>query len=540
MEASIDLKTILSEKVNSSDFKEYLSSILIDICRIDNTPGKSIKGLAKRENAVFEKLETAINQLDIPGELKRYPVDYEAISDHKSFTPIFYSDDSHPYQNRYNLVFRPALGKDGDNHKPLTFNAHIDTVPPHIPPEKQGDVITGRGSCDDKGNVVIMLGVLRLIADLHKEYGIEPASEHVFMFVIDEETGGNGTLDLLLKPELKDSCQAAVVLECCGNQAYPANRGALWYKIELPLKNIDNPAIVSARLILALEQEGQKIYRESQHHMFPDRPVQTCHGMLGPWGENPSRICGLVEYTIKSKAGIAELEAVVWQGISKYVDLYGDKTRAEGDKPAVVARHFDLDRSDEGFLLKVYGSAGHMGSLHLHDAAITKAAYIITELCESEHDLEPHLNGMDGRAALIMAGGQGFLPTHNTHGIRERMRNACFGVLRNYGFERGEIDSILTTDRLHNSAFCSDQDMSLFNAVSGYLNMYGLEQDPQVKGWTASCDARLFWDVFPGMPVVTAGAGALKDAHSDDEYISLDEMCKNIAALCHLALKYTG
>ena len=40
----------------------------------------------------------------------------------------------------------------------LVLNTHIDTVPPHVPYEREGDVARGRGACDAKGPLAAMLG----------------------------------------------------------------------------------------------------------------------------------------------------------------------------------------------------------------------------------------------------------------------------------------------------------------------------------------------------------------------------------------------
>ena len=44
---------------------------------------------------------------------------------------------------------------DGSPH--VAFNTHIDTVSPHVPYERDGDVIRGRGSCDAKGPLAAIL-----------------------------------------------------------------------------------------------------------------------------------------------------------------------------------------------------------------------------------------------------------------------------------------------------------------------------------------------------------------------------------------------
>lgn len=41
----------------------------------------------------------------------------------------------------------------------LVLNTHIDTVPPHIPYEREGDIVRGRGACDAKGPLAAFLDV---------------------------------------------------------------------------------------------------------------------------------------------------------------------------------------------------------------------------------------------------------------------------------------------------------------------------------------------------------------------------------------------
>ncbi len=46
-------------------------------------------------------------------------------------------------------------GDDDGSH--IVLNTHIDTVPPHLPYERDGDVVRGRGACDAKGPLAVLL-----------------------------------------------------------------------------------------------------------------------------------------------------------------------------------------------------------------------------------------------------------------------------------------------------------------------------------------------------------------------------------------------
>jgi len=80
----------------------------------------------------------------------------------------------------------------GDPH--LVLNTHIDTVPPHVPFERDGDTIRGRGSCDAKGPLAALLAAF---------LAVEPgdAGRVTLAVTPDEETLSTGAAALDLDPD---------------------------------------------------------------------------------------------------------------------------------------------------------------------------------------------------------------------------------------------------------------------------------------------------------------------------------------------------
>ena len=540
MDISLKIKEYIEQRAASDEFREFISDSLVKLCCIDNTPENSIDGIRERETAAFRVIHDLAEGIDLPGNFQLYSVDSERISSHPSYTPVFYSDDPNPYSGRSNLVYHLRPEKTVKSGRPLAFNAHIDTIAPHIPPFIKGPSVFGRGTCDDKGNVIVITGILRILDELMKEFGVIPGNELTFMFVIDEETGGNGSLSLALNRDFCRRFEGLIVLECCGNRAFPANRGALWYRIDLPTDRLKDPIRTSAEIILALEEEGRSIYRESNHPMFPNRPVQTCHGIIGPWGEHPSRICGYAEFSVLTDKDPVDIEPAVWEGVDKYTAVYGDKTLSADNQTPVVLKHFELNKTERGIVLRVFGSTGHMAAVSLNDGALTKAAYIVSELYQFDETLTVKLNRFDEGSRLTMEGGQSFLPTHSIEEIKVRIKDACFRLLKDQGFSRHEIDEIVTMDKLHNAAFAGDADLTLFRKTADCLDRMGLKSSLPPRGWGASCDARLFWEADPQLPIVTAGTGDLDNAHSDDERVDVQDICRNIGAFVLLSLEFCG
>jgi acetylornithine deacetylase/succinyl-diaminopimelate desuccinylase-like protein len=308
--------------------------------------------------------------------------------------------------------------------------------------------------------------------------------------------------------------------------------------------------------ILEMQQEGDAIKAESDHPLFPHRPVQTCNGILGPFGEHPSRICGFVSFRIKGVQDAAEyfeIMTLLQKGIDRYVEKYGDKTRyfeINSRKPR-VEKHCDTgyDAVNKTMTVKIYGSSGHMGSLPEHDAAITKWACLAREVFNYKTtnglSLEMELENTDQSAELILEGGQGFLPTHPIGEIEERMRNAFTRGVRKYLQMTGrEEDSLLcrvSYEKLHNNAYYCSPDSSTFkNARESAIRAGIIDSGEPVTGWDVSCDARLFAGEYPGMPVITSGPGDLRFAHADNEQIALPDLFNSICFTALFLLRETG
>jgi len=102
--------------------------------------------------------------------------------------------------------------REGDADGPhVVLNTHVDTVPPHVPPQRDGDVLRGRGSCDAKGPLAALLAAF---------VSVEPERGRVTLAVTpDEETNSTGAAALALDAD------AYVVGEPTGLEACTAARG---------------------------------------------------------------------------------------------------------------------------------------------------------------------------------------------------------------------------------------------------------------------------------------------------------------------------
>ena len=536
------------------------------------------------EDGCFRILERELGNLGFPlARLERRPVN-PSIQGHPNYSLLHFTrtpqrpqglSPEETYSGRSNLVYVVRGADSSRAGQSVALNAHIDVVAPYFPPRVKGGAVIGRGACDDKGPAVSIVAALKVLSEAMPRAGLKWNRNVVAMLVVEEETGGNGSLSLATDRDLKRLYDSIVVCECTGLKFYPANRGAVWYRADLKA-----PERVSALEMFAfvneeMEKEGAAIRAESRHPLFPQRPVQTCHGIIGPYGEHPSRICGEVSFTIRFQRPPSEQTELLVRdcleaGLASYIGLYGDKTKVADPATgkAMVARHYDCRREGGGFPVDVHGATGHMGAIRERDGAITKLAHLVRSLVASKAKLEavagghaefelappPDAKGQSPRAnsqwprgpsALVLEGGQGFVPTHGIEEVMQRLRRAAQRGADNYlrqigRAERGENVVTVAYEKLHNVAFDGDPDSpSVRNAIAA-ARTCGFWKDEPVLGWTVSCDARLFATEYPGMQVLTFGPGQLLFAHSDQEQIELDEIRAAVEFLAVFLLKQTG
>mgnify|MGYP005848557275 CR=1 FL=1 len=145
---------------------------------------------------------------------------------------------NHPYfcSPRTNFAGSPnVVGrlKGTGGGRSLIINGHIDVVPPgdleqwsrspwsgHIEDGK----IYGRGATDMKGGTVAAL----LAVEALRALGIKLKGDLVFESVVEEESGGSGTLATILRGYRAD---AALIPEPSGMAIYPQQQGSMWFRI---------------------------------------------------------------------------------------------------------------------------------------------------------------------------------------------------------------------------------------------------------------------------------------------------------------------
>lgn len=141
----------------------------------------------------------------------------------------FYSDRKNFSGNPNVVAVLPGSG----GGKSLILNGHIDVVPAGNLDDWENDPFSGfvkggrlygRGSTDMKGGTASLLLALEAIISC----GISLKGDVVFQSVIEEESGGAGTLATILRGYKADG---AIIPEPTNMKIFPKQQGSMWFRI---------------------------------------------------------------------------------------------------------------------------------------------------------------------------------------------------------------------------------------------------------------------------------------------------------------------
>src|SRR5437868_1525422 len=104
----------------------------------------------------------------------------------------------------------------------VVLSTHADTVPPHVPPRREGRTLFGRGSCDAKGSLAAMLDALETLP-------AAASSSAGLLLVVGEERGSDGALAANRHPQ---AVRYVIGGEPTGNRFVSGSKGCLRVAIE--------------------------------------------------------------------------------------------------------------------------------------------------------------------------------------------------------------------------------------------------------------------------------------------------------------------
>jgi acetylornithine deacetylase/succinyl-diaminopimelate desuccinylase family protein len=208
------------------------------------------------------------------------------------------------------------------NGKSVTFNGHIDSIPPFDMTEPfsgriDGDQMYGRGTSDMKSGIIAMAYAMIAI----KRSGYRPPGDVVLSAVVGEEYGSFGATHYVKHSKLTDY---GVCGEPTGLKIATAQKGLHWFEFNVPGRRIHSS--VSSQGINALKRLNQLMtlineklepaLKKRTHHLLGSSLVN-----LGKvWGgEQPNVVPGEAHLQIERryipgetlKSVMAELDDIV-------------------------------------------------------------------------------------------------------------------------------------------------------------------------------------------------------------------------------------
>lgn len=107
----------------------------------------------------------------------------------------------------------------------VLFSTHLDTVPPFLPPHRDGDLLRGRGTCDAKGQIAAQLGAIQALLTAG-------APGFAWLGVVGEETDSIGAIAAACLARQVASCTAAINGEPTENKLATGQRGSLQLRLQ--------------------------------------------------------------------------------------------------------------------------------------------------------------------------------------------------------------------------------------------------------------------------------------------------------------------
>ncbi|WP_050615300.1 peptidase [Bacillus testis] len=225
--------------------------------------------------------------------------------------------DREEFAGNPNLV---AVKRGSGKGKSLILNGHIDVVPegsrsdwddhPYSGKEMDGKIY-GRGTTDMKGgNVALLLAMEAIFVN-----DIRLQGDLIFQSVIEEESGGAGTLAAVLKEYKADG---AIIPEPTSMKLFPYQQGSLWFRLYIRGKSAHGGtryegvnAIELAHPVMehlkGLENERNKTLKNETLYQGVEIPVPINIGVCksGNW---PSSVPDLA--VLEGRFGVSPYETV--------------------------------------------------------------------------------------------------------------------------------------------------------------------------------------------------------------------------------------
>jgi acetylornithine deacetylase len=291
--------------------------------------GKIREQIAREKEAATELLQAWVRESSVQGEersiqesiAKRLTemgleVDLWVMEGEELIRHPYFVSPRTTFENSPNVV---GVWKGTGGGRSLILNGHVDVVPAgdraqwdHDP--FSGEILNGklygRGSTDMKGGNLSSLLAIQTLQAL----GVRLKGDVIFQSVVEEESGGAGTLATILRGYKAD---AALIPEPTNMKIFPKQQGSMWFRLTVKGRSAHGgtryegvsaieKSMLVVQAIARLEKERNDRITDPLYAKLPI-PIPINIGVIegGKW---PSSVADLVK--LEGRMGVAPGEAM--------------------------------------------------------------------------------------------------------------------------------------------------------------------------------------------------------------------------------------
>ncbi|MBN1488440.1 MAG: hypothetical protein JXA69_00860 [Phycisphaerae bacterium] len=454
----------------------------------------------------------------------------------------------HAAAGAFTLVVRPQAAESAGGTG-LFFTTRLCVRPPTFMPRSTGERVFGRGAAGTMAQVAMILGHIKLLAEVGEKLGSAPRVPLAYHFVVGDDRDADPPADA------DSSGWSAVVLESTSGIPHTTQPGAVTFKctFQHPRALLIFPFVAQA-----ISAEGDRLRAESPVGPLPATAMRTNHGRLGCYGDYPDLACDRLAIRVKVTANANPeriamrmtevLDATVAEYVRHRIDLTKQTDPATGEPKLRqhYALAFEPARDTLQYRIDVFGHRARAGAADA-DSAIAKAAFMFGALLrigrtfpKVRADVE-FADELGPCETLVLEGVQTFGPPPSRRSqVRERLIAAVAAGVAQYRQVTGEPVNAnavrIEFGRADHEPLQQETHSALWAAYNAATEAASLPP-PDGTGWIGLSPAAAL--AAHGHPAVIFGPGSTDRVDARTECVEVPEIQRCIALTTLAALAFT-
>ncbi len=331
----------------------------------------TFKSVGGNETGAMEYLYGQFSEFDSV-EVEKVYMDNSIKNDYYYSCPA----EEFDYSDTYNLrIVRKGTG----SGKSIILNTHVDVVPAGemVNPWDgicEDGAVFGRGAVDAKGQIATIFLLFKLL----ENFNIKTAGDVIVHIVVEEESGGNGTLAMVRN--VNEEAEGCINLEPTSGKLMVSIRAAVWFKITLQGKSghsgssqTVNPIWMAHEVMSILKDYHSDLLNKLKSQKYYDQyenPMPLTFGKIyaGDWPSScPDE--AVIEGVLGFLPGMTEKQ--VCEGIKQTLLDNGSLLNEGNFDVKFTYRHNCCVIDEENVLVKDIIKAANRVDVNIEKAAMT-------------------------------------------------------------------------------------------------------------------------------------------------------------------------